>query len=69
MKPEGAVTDRALARMLAVIKESKRLESLTNEQLVAECASTSAADLLIVTEMMDRLDPHWADEKTPPTQD
>lgn len=55
-------TDKEQARMLAMLDEANRLEKLTNAELVAECNQYDAADLLIIQEMMNRLDPHWAEE-------
>jgi hypothetical protein len=59
-------TDDGAKRLQAAIDEDFRLQGLTNEQLVAECAqSTIGSDATVrewslISAMMDRLDPNWA---------
>ena len=57
------VTQRELAAMLAMLEERRRLENLTDAELVAECLHLDAADYPLVEEMMTRLDPTWFEQK------
>lgn len=64
------ITDEQMGKaVIAMLVESDRLRSLSNTELVAECAETAAADYLIVAEMMDRLDPDWAKEEEEAKED
>lgn len=45
------------------ITESRRLKTLSNEDLVRECIRTQEADCLVVEEMCNRLFPSWDNEK------
>jgi hypothetical protein len=57
------ITDKEIEAILDMMAEQDRLRSLTNAELVAECAGMDAADYLIVEEMMDRLEPDWFKDK------
>lgn len=51
---------RAMVNLTDSINELGRLAKLSNQELVAECVNSDAADYEIVMAMMDRLDPDWA---------
>lgn len=58
--------EQIIKNLLAITEESIRLESLSNQELVKEALSAGLCDILIVDEMMTRLDPAWFNE-TPET--
>lgn len=45
--------------LMACLAEKDRLASLTNEELVQECAGNDVADYEIVIELMNRVSPGW----------
>lgn len=51
--------NRAMSSLTDSVNELGRLSKLSNQELVAECANSDAADYEIVMAMMDRLDPDW----------
>ena len=54
------LTERQTQGMLAYLEESARLQTLSNVELVSECAGSRPADYAVVEEMMSRLDPEWS---------
>lgn len=57
------VYQRTLNNIADSLKESNRLKTLSNEDLVKECIQIAETDYPVVTEMCDRLFPAWADEE------
>lgn len=51
----------SIRNLICWISASEILASLTDEELVIDCAKTDAADYLVVIEMMNRLYPGWED--------
>lgn len=60
MLDADAVFARIMDNLHHAASEAKRLKTLTNQELVAEAGNSRAADYLVVTEMMSRLDPSWS---------
>ncbi len=58
------LTDQQLERLLALLAESKRLETLTPRQLVFETLGKHVADDLHVVELMSRVLPKWQEQFT-----
>ena len=62
LKPEAR--DKMLQNLICWISTTEKLASLTNEELVLDCAKTEAADHLVVIEMMNRLYPGWENNES-----
>lgn len=63
------VTEQEASTLLSMIDAHSKFAAMTNQQLVDECLSHGAADYLVVTEMMSRLDPGWEDRTDLPDPD
>lgn len=57
-------TDQEIKNIMSIIREQKRLSSLSPDDLIRECLKSDAADFMIVEELMNRVRPGWEDEKT-----
>ncbi|HTJ77977.1 MAG TPA: hypothetical protein VL357_03200 [Rariglobus sp.] len=55
------LTEKQADNLLALLGNAKRLEKLSAAELVSECLETPAADYQVVTELMNRVLPGWAD--------
>ncbi|HTJ77691.1 MAG TPA: hypothetical protein VL357_01725 [Rariglobus sp.] len=55
------LTEKQADNLMALLDNARRLEKLSAEELVSECLGTAAADYAIVTELMNRVLPGWAD--------
>lgn len=48
-------------KLVALFDAMDDYAAMSNRELVAACIKTTAANSLVVLEMMNRLDPGWAD--------
>lgn len=66
MEIPSYLTKKMFENIKSAIANRNRLNTLSDEELVMECAKTGAADYDVVIVMMNRLYPGWEDAQDKP---